>query len=325
MLSVGPELARRYRFVAFDRPGSGYSGRAPRHNGSPAVQADLIDSRPAAARRRAAGGRRPLDRRRGRPGPGAGAPRAGRRRRHPRRLRLLGAPLRRPPGTHPDRPRPGPAAAGHRRRAAGPDAGAARAAPRLCARSRRCRLRAGRHEPRRATRSPRGGLGRGRRRRAGLARARAALRRAARADSSPSTASPTRSSRRASRCASASSPPTVSSCCSTTPDTSRTSPGPTPSSRPSTKPGDGRPPRRAATNGRRGATGLIRRGPAGRLPDGRARRGASGALYPQSATAGLNPRPRGRPAGQSADARRRWSGPTQWEPANPVRSGRKQR
>jgi pimeloyl-ACP methyl ester carboxylesterase len=44
MLSVGPELARRYRFVAFDRPGSGYSGRAPRHNGSPAVQADLIDS-----------------------------------------------------------------------------------------------------------------------------------------------------------------------------------------------------------------------------------------------------------------------------------------
>jgi len=39
-----PELARRYRFVAFDRPGSGYSGRAPRHNGSPAVQADLIDS-----------------------------------------------------------------------------------------------------------------------------------------------------------------------------------------------------------------------------------------------------------------------------------------
>jgi pimeloyl-ACP methyl ester carboxylesterase len=31
-LSVGPELARLYRFVAIDRPGSGYSGRAPHHN-----------------------------------------------------------------------------------------------------------------------------------------------------------------------------------------------------------------------------------------------------------------------------------------------------
>ena len=43
-LSVGPELARLYRFVAIDRPGSGYSGRAPHHNGAPTVQADLIDA-----------------------------------------------------------------------------------------------------------------------------------------------------------------------------------------------------------------------------------------------------------------------------------------
>ena len=43
---------------------------------------------------------------------------------------------------------------------------------------------------------------------------------------------------------------------------------------------------------------------AGSLDAGRARRGASGALYPQSATAGLNPRPRGRSARLSAVSRR---------------------
>ena len=43
---------------------------------------------------------------------------------------------------------------------------------------------------------------------------------------------------------------------------------------------------------------------AGSLDNGRARRGASGALYPQSATAGLNSRPRGRSARLSAVSRR---------------------
>ena len=42
----------------------------------------------------------------------------------------------------------------------------------------------------------------------------------------------------------------------------------------------------------------------GSLDNGRARRGASGALYPQSATAGLNSRPRGRSARLSAVSRR---------------------
>ena len=57
---------------------------------------------------------------------------------------------------------------------------------------------------------------------------------------------------------------------------------------------------------------------------GRARRGASGALYPQSASAGLNPRPR--PGGSEAalGTERRWSGPARRQPVNPVRSGRKQ-
>ena len=41
----------------------------------------------------------------------------------------------------------------------------------------------------------------------------------------------------------------------------------------------------------------------------RARRGASGALYPQSALAGLNPLPRGTGPRSAPRARRRWSGP----------------
>jgi pimeloyl-ACP methyl ester carboxylesterase len=41
-LSVGPELARDHRVVAFDRPGSGYSGRAAARNGDPGVQAGLL-------------------------------------------------------------------------------------------------------------------------------------------------------------------------------------------------------------------------------------------------------------------------------------------
>ena len=59
-------------------------------------------------------------------------------------------------------------------------------------------------------------------------------------------------------------------------------------------------------------------------PD-RARRGASGALYPQSALAGLNPLPRGTGPGVSALS----DGadgpvPQRWSPVNQVRSGRKQ-
>ena len=44
LLSVGPQLAERYRLVAFDRPGLGYSGRPAAHGGAPAVQAELIHS-----------------------------------------------------------------------------------------------------------------------------------------------------------------------------------------------------------------------------------------------------------------------------------------
>ena len=68
--------------------------------------------------------------------------------------------------------------------------------------------------------------------------------------------------------------------------------------------------RAARTAGPRGPTGpaprrrLLPLGGPGSLRGGRARRGASGALYPQSATAGLNPRPRGRPARLSAMSRR---------------------
>jgi pimeloyl-ACP methyl ester carboxylesterase len=42
LLSVGPGLERDYRLLAFDRPGSGYSGRLPRGNGSPRAQAEAI-------------------------------------------------------------------------------------------------------------------------------------------------------------------------------------------------------------------------------------------------------------------------------------------
>ena len=55
---------------------------------------------------------------------------------------------------------------------------------------------------------------------------------------------------------------------------------------------------------RRRARSCFPPGRAGSLDNGRARRGASGALYPQSATAGLNSRPRGRSARLSAVSRR---------------------
>jgi len=42
VLSLGPALTRHHRFVAFDRPGAGYSGRAGAGNGSPQVQAELL-------------------------------------------------------------------------------------------------------------------------------------------------------------------------------------------------------------------------------------------------------------------------------------------
>ena len=57
----------------------------------------------------------------------------------------------------------------------------------------------------------------------------------------------------------------------------------------------------------------------------RARRGASGALYPQSALAGLNSLPRGTGPGVSALSRGAdGSVPQRWSPVNQVRSGRKQ-
>ena len=42
VLSIGPALARDHRFVAFDRPGAGYSGRAGAESGSPRVQAESL-------------------------------------------------------------------------------------------------------------------------------------------------------------------------------------------------------------------------------------------------------------------------------------------
>ena len=54
----------------------------------------------------------------------------------------------------------------------------------------------------------------------------------------------------------------------------------------------------------RAAARLLLSPPRRTIHSGRARRGASGALYPQSATAGLNPRPRGRSARLSAVSRR---------------------
>ncbi len=42
VLSIAPALARGHRVVVFDRPGSGYSGRAGGRNGAPAVQAEVI-------------------------------------------------------------------------------------------------------------------------------------------------------------------------------------------------------------------------------------------------------------------------------------------
>lgn len=41
-LSIGPELARAYRVVTFDRPGAGYSGRAGTQSGAPHVQAAVL-------------------------------------------------------------------------------------------------------------------------------------------------------------------------------------------------------------------------------------------------------------------------------------------
>ena len=65
--------------------------------------------------------------------------------------------------------------------------------------------------------------------------------------------------------------------------------------------------------------------PYDRMARGRARRGASGALNPQSAIAGLNSRSRSRHRGTGAAAQRRGLGLTRRNPMNPVRSGRKQR
>jgi pimeloyl-ACP methyl ester carboxylesterase len=42
MLSIGDHLAERYTAVAFDRPGSGFSGRSPRDGGSPQAQAAVL-------------------------------------------------------------------------------------------------------------------------------------------------------------------------------------------------------------------------------------------------------------------------------------------
>jgi hypothetical protein len=56
----------------------------------------------------------------------------------------------------------------------------------------------------------------------------------------------------------------------------------------------------------------------------RARRGASGALYPQTALAGLNPLPRGQARGRRPVRGVDGSVPRRWRPVNQVRSGRKQ-
>ena len=71
------------------------------------------------------------------------------------------------------------------------------------------------------------------------------------------------------------------------------------------------------------ATGGGGGGRVGSVVD-RARRGASGALYPKSTYGGLNPRPRVRRPRRSARTERRWPGPAQRDPVNRVRSGRKQ-
>jgi len=42
VLSIGDRLAERYTAVAFDRPGSGFSGRAARDGGSPQAQAAVL-------------------------------------------------------------------------------------------------------------------------------------------------------------------------------------------------------------------------------------------------------------------------------------------
>jgi len=48
VLSIGDRVAERYTAVAFDRPGSGFSGRAPHDGGSPQAQAAVL--RAAAAK-----------------------------------------------------------------------------------------------------------------------------------------------------------------------------------------------------------------------------------------------------------------------------------
>jgi len=55
LLSIGERLAERYTAVAFDRPGSGFSGRSAQDGGSPQAQAAVL--RAAAA---ALGLRRPI-------------------------------------------------------------------------------------------------------------------------------------------------------------------------------------------------------------------------------------------------------------------------
>ena len=48
LLSIGERLARRYTAVAFDRPGSGFSGRAAQDGGSPQAQAAVLRAAAAA-------------------------------------------------------------------------------------------------------------------------------------------------------------------------------------------------------------------------------------------------------------------------------------
>jgi pimeloyl-ACP methyl ester carboxylesterase len=48
LLSIGPPLAKRSTAVAFDRPGSGFSGRAARDGGSPQAQAAVLRAAAAA-------------------------------------------------------------------------------------------------------------------------------------------------------------------------------------------------------------------------------------------------------------------------------------
>jgi len=48
VLSIGPRLAERYTAVAFDRPGSGFSGRAAEDGGSPQAQAAVLRAAAAA-------------------------------------------------------------------------------------------------------------------------------------------------------------------------------------------------------------------------------------------------------------------------------------